>query len=313
MKKFTLNTLKFLLFTGLFYLVALFIYTNIAPFILKPNVNYMIGAHGHLHSRIAEIKNHRDVDILFLGSSHAYRGFDTRIFAEYGYKTFNLGSSAQSPTQTKVLLNRYFEDLNPKVVVYEVYPGTLETDGVESSLDIVSNDRNDFYSLEMVLKINNIKTYNTFLYGVSRDILGLNDSFVEAPIKGNNKYISGGFVENSIEFYSPTPFEKEKIKLNNYQLESFSEIVQILKKRKIELILVYAPITQVKFDSYSNTRYFDSLMSTFSVYYNFNDIVTLNDSLHFIDSHHLNQNGVENFNNKLIEVLKEDGVLWELK
>ena len=44
-------------------------------------------------------------------------------------------------------------------------------------------------------------------------------------------------------------------------------------------------------------------MSTYSKFYNFNEIIDLNDSLHFFDSHHLNQNGVKIFNNKLIELL----------
>jgi hypothetical protein len=37
--------------------------------------------------------------------------------------------------------------------------------------------------------------------------------------------------------------------------------------------------------------------------YDFNEILTLNDTLHFFDSHHLNQNGVEIFNNELIRIL----------
>ena len=40
-----------------------------------------------------------------------------------------------------------------------------------------------------------------------------------------------------------------------------------------------------------------------SEYYNFNTLLNLEDSLHFYDSHHLNQTGVERFNTKLIEIL----------
>tara|TARA_R110000737_G_scaffold327112_1_gene341205 strand:+ start:2212 stop:3069 length:858 start_codon:yes stop_codon:yes gene_type:complete len=283
----------------------LFVWASIAPNKFKPNVSYKLGANGHLFSRISEIKNQSDVDVLFLGSSHAYRGFDPRIFSKYGYNTFNMGSSAQSPLQTKVLINRYLDSLNPKLVIYEVFPATFSLDGVESSLDIVSNDRNDFYSLEMVLKINNIKTYNTFLYALIRDFLGLNESFTESIYKRNDKYVSGGFVENEIEFFKPFPFEKREVKIKDYQLESFLEIVKELEIRNIPVILVYAPISKVHYESYTNTDYFDSLMSSYSDYYNFNEIVYLNDSLHFSDSHHLNQSGVELFNKKLIEILNK--------
>ena len=106
-------------------------------------------------------------------------------------------------------------------------------------------------------------------------------------------------------FYKPSQFEKKAISLNHYQLEYFSEIAQLLRSKNIELILVYAPIPKVNYDSYINTNYFDNLMEGYSKYYNFNEIVSLNDSLHFYDSDHLNQNGVIIFNKKLIEILNE--------
>lgn len=305
MKKFIYNTTLFLLFTSMFYLILLFGWGRYAPSIFKPNINYSIGSYGHMYSRLSEVKNYGNVDILFLGSSHAYRGFDTRIFLDNGYKSFNLGSSAQTPAQTKVLLNRYLESLNPKLVIYEVYPATFTIDGVESSLDLIANDINDLHSLGMALKINNIKTYNTLVYGFSRDLLGLNSSFSEKRKKGNDKYVSGGYVEKELGFYKPSEFVKKEISIRDYQLESFLEIVQMIKNRNIELILVYAPIPKVNYDSYSNNTYFDSIMNSYSEYYNLNEIIDLNDTQHFYDSHHLNQNGVKIFNEKLIEILKQ--------
>lgn len=305
MKKFLFDTFLFLIFSFLFYIGALFLWNNNAPKILKPNINYNIGSAGHIYSRLSDAKKYKDIDILFLGSSHAYRGFDTRIFLKNNYNTFNLGSSSQTPAQTKVLLNRYLETLNPKTVIYEVYPTTFELDGVESSLDIIANDKNDLYSLMMTLTINNIKTYNTFIYAFSRDLLSLNKTFAEQAVRGNDKYIPGGFVEKKISFYTLQKFEKKEISLKKYQLENFSEIVKFLKMRDIRLILVYAPIPEVNYKSYTNTSYFDSLMAEYSEYYNFNKILSLNDSLHFYDSHHLNQHGVEIFNKKLIEILNQ--------
>ncbi len=303
MKKFLLNTVAFLFFSCLFYLVALFIWGRFAHSILKSNLDYKIGSTGYLYSRLSEVNNQKDLDVLFLGSSHAYRGFDTRIFSKYGYKTFNLGSSSQTPIQTKVLLNRYLKNLNPKTIVYEVYPASFTVDGVESSLDIIANDKNDFYSLEMALKINNIKTYNTLIYGFIMDLLGLNRSFYEPIRKANETYISGGFVEHELAYAKPQPFLQQRISIKQNQLQSFSEIVATIKRENIDLILVYAPIPKMKYASYDNNGYFDSIMKKYSDYHNFNEIISLNDTLHFYDSHHLNQLGVELFNKKMIEIL----------
>ena len=52
-----------------------------------------MGNTGHLNGRIKDIRNYHDVDILFLGSSHSYRTFDTRFYEARGYSCFNLGSS----------------------------------------------------------------------------------------------------------------------------------------------------------------------------------------------------------------------------
>jgi hypothetical protein len=308
MKKFIVNALLFFLFTGLFYMVSLFLWGSYAPSMFKPNINYRIGSYGHMYSRLSEVKSRKNLDILFLGSSHAYREFDTRIFSHDGLSTFNLGSSSQTHIQTKLLLERYLDKLNPKLVIYEVFPEIFMSDGVESSLDVIANDKNDLLSLMMALKINNIKTYNTFLYGVMRDALGLNDSYVEPVSNGADKYISGGFVEKEVSYFKPIEFESRVIALRQEQLESFSETVSMLKKRNIELILVYAPIPHCNYKRYSNNSYFDSLMTSYSKYYNFNEIMSLNDSVHFSDSNHLNQKGIELFDKKLIEILNEKKV-----
>lgn len=306
MKKFIFNTVFFLLFSSIFYVTLLFFWESFASSQLKPNINYHIGSYGHLYSRLSEVKNYGKIDVLFLGSSHTYRGFDTRIFLENGYKSFNLGSSSQTPAQTKVLLNRYLDSLQPELVIYEVYPVIFELDGVESSLDLISNDINDLHSIKMALEINNIRVYNTLIYALTRDLLGLNNSFSESIKKGKDTYISGGYVEKELDYYKPSEFEKKEIALRDNQLESFLDIVKMVKDRNIELILVYTPIPKVNYESYCNNHYFDSIMSRYSEYYNFNEIITLDDSNHFYDSHHLNQYGVKIVNEKLIELMNKN-------
>ena len=85
----------------------------------------------------------------------------------------------------------------------------------------------------------------------------------------------------------------------------FEQIVKTIKEKEIELILVYAPITKKHYETYSNNKYYDSLMSSYGNYYNFNEIMNLEDSSHFYDSHHLNQNGVQLFNEKLLNLISK--------
>lgn len=271
----------------------------------KPNLNYRIGSNGHMYSRIKELKKCKNIELLFLGSSHAYRGFDTRFYKNRGIGAFNLGSSSQTPIQTLLLLKRYLDKLNPKIIVYDVYPETLASDGVESALDIIANDKNDMLSFKMALYINHLKVYNTFFYGLMQDIFKLNSSFNEPRIRGNDFYVAGGFVENKkSKTFTPQNFKKKSIDFNNKQIDSFKKIIKMIKQRNITLILVYAPIAPSLFKSYTNNQEFNSIMKGYSTYYNFNEILTLQDNLHFYDSHHLNQLGVEKFNEELIKIIK---------
>jgi hypothetical protein len=287
----------------------LFLWGEFAPSCFKPNLNYPLGGSGHQYSRLKEAKEINSVDILFLGSSLAYRGFDPRIFQANGIASFNLGSSNQTPVQTKVLLNRYLRQINPKLIIFEVEPETFSVDGVESALDIIANDKNDLYSVEMAFDLNHIKVYNTLIYSLIRDVFGLNSSFKEPIIKGEDKYISGGFVEKEIQFYKKAIYQPKTWKFNETQFIAFNEIIKQIKDAKIKLILVNAPITHSLYKSYVNSSEFDSLMSNKSDYYNFNEILQLNDSLHFYDAFHLNQNGVKLFDDKLIEILQENKAL----
>ncbi len=303
MRKFISDILFFAVFAAGFYLALLMLWGAYVPARFKPNLSYIRGAYGHSYSRFAEAKSFGKVDVLILGSSHAYRGIDTRIFTEHGYRAFNLGSSSQTPIQTQMLLERYLELFNPKTVIYEVYPKTFALDGVESALDLVSNDKNDWNSLKMALSIHNIKVYNTLIYATVYDLLGLNSGFKEKNTKGTDTYVSGGYVEKELSFFQPVTFEAKEITFKNNQLQAFTEFVTLLKQKDIPLLLVFAPIPKVNYNSYTNMSFFDAQMNKFGGYINFNEVISLNDSLHFYDGHHLNQHGVEHFNILLLEHL----------
>ena len=302
-KKFIKNTLLFIPFTVSMYIIFILFFGQVLPQFLKPNVNYRIGSYGHMYSRIKEIKKFKNIDLLFLGSSHSYRGFDTRIFEKYGCKSFNLGSSGQTPIQTEVLLDRYLDSLNPKIVVFEVSPMLFSSDGVESSLDLIANDKNDLLTVTKLIKWNNIKTINTAIIGFWRDYMGLNADFIEEKKKGNDYYVSGGFVEKKLKFYKPEPIDKHEINIKDDQFEAFKNCINKIKKRNIKLILVQVPITKNLYNSYTNTQYFDDSISKYGNYYNFNKLLNVQDTIHFSDSHHLNQLGVEFFDKEAVKLL----------
>ena len=51
---------------------------------------------GLTYKKFQDFDKNEKYDIIILGSSHAYRGYDPVIFESYGYKIYNLGTSAQT-------------------------------------------------------------------------------------------------------------------------------------------------------------------------------------------------------------------------
>lgn len=305
-KRFIKTIFAFIPFAIIIYVIMLCAWGDIAPYFLKKNLTYRIGSNGHLFTRLKEVKTVKDVDVLVLGSSHAYREFDPRIFNAAGLKTFNLGSSAQTPMQTKILLERYLDKLNPKIVIYEVFPKTFSIDGVESSLDIISNDKNDLASLKMAIDLAHIVTVNTLIYGYYRDITGKNKSFVEKQETDIDKYIKGGYVARKIKTFKHQKYPANKWDFEDKQFEYFKENLNLLKSRNIRVILINSPIPPAYYKSYTNNNVFDARMEKMGEYYNFNNKLTLDDSIYFYDTDHLNQNGVDIFDAKILsEIFKK--------
>ncbi len=294
MKKLVKRTVLFLLLAVPFYLLALLAVGSL-PYPFHPNLFYPLGGYGYMHTRIREIPDFKDVDILFCGPSFAYRGFDPRIFAAAGYTSFNLASSSQQPIQTKLLLDRYLDGLNPQQVVMAVGPGSMVDDGVESTLDLIANDRKDAGLIRMVFKVNHLKTYNALLYGLERSLLGMDKGYRESvDNRGDGTYIRGGFVENKqLNNQADTIIPSRPITFRPIQAEALQAIASLLKQRGIPLTLIYLPVTQAYYHSFTNLPAFHEQMKTYGIYYNLNECLPLNDAFHFYDAQHLNQYGVE--------------------
>lgn len=306
MKKFLKSIFLFIPIYILFWLLFICIWGEVVPVKLNNNIKYALGAYGHLNTRIKEFPDYKDVDILFLGNSLCYRGFDVRIFQKYGLKVFNFGSSGQTPYQTKILLERYLDVLNPKLVIY-VAPD-FASDGVESALDLIANDRKDIYNFEMMLTLKNIKVIQTTIFGFYRQIFNRDKNFVEPTTIKEDTYISGGYVEKKLEYYNPPPesMKKENPKKTvyiDYQVVAFQNAVSLIRKRGARLILVNPPLTKSR---YSFDEDYIQLMCNYAPYIDFNLLIQLDEEKCFYDDNHLNQNGVEIFNEKLIQLFKLD-------
>jgi len=296
----------FLFMSGLLYVALVCVWSTFLPKRYTKNVYRNLT---NTYVRFQDAKNTEEVQLVFTGSSHAYRGFDTRIFMEAGITSFNLGSSSQTPLQSELLLQKYIDNLRPKLVVLEVYPNTFTMDGVESSLDIISNNPDIDY-IGLTAKHHHVRVLNTAIFSLYRKFwLGF-PSTEEVKLPNWDTYIEGGYVERSLKHYDPSGKSSEvTLKFNEDQFETLSDIIAFLQENDIKVIMVTAPLAPSVYNRYTNYDTFDKRMEAYGEYYNFNERLQLNDSLYFFDSHHLNQYGVEVFNRDLINLINEKGYL----
>lgn len=281
------------------------LWSSVLPFYMSKNVRSCMGCYGHTFSRMQDAQKIKNIDVLIVGSSHAYRGIDPRILKKDGITAFNLGSSAQTPINTKVLLHQYLEQINPKLVVYEAYAGTMNIDGVESSLDILSNNKIDLNSIEMANEVHNLLAYNTLIFSGFRQTFGLNRKFKEEISQGGDTYVSlTGFVETK---FRKNIFDKENFSnwdLRENQKEELINNIKFIKSKGIEVYIVQAPITNDLYKSISNHNEVDQFLDKLGNYKNYQNLIELRDSTDFFDNNHLNQIGVEKFNRLLSKDLK---------
>lgn len=300
--------LLFIGFAILGYILFVLLWGDLKPDYLKSNLSYQKLASGHLTSRLKEVDTVSNVDILFLGSSRSYRHYDTRIFENEGFKVFNLASSSQTFLQTEYLVNKYYSQLNPKIVVLDLYPLMFSGDGVESTLDIISNDKNNWESVKLAFQHKNIKVLNTLVYSFYREIIHGSNYIMEEKYKKETKdlYIEGGFVERKISFAEKEASDDKNILLNEDQVKAFNNILEKIKGPDTKIYLVCSPMHKSKFNSYKNFYVLDSLINIHNLsLIKFIELKGLNEIKHFYDPYHLNQDGVEIFNKYFIKNLLE--------
>ena len=308
MIKFLKDISIFSFLASLFYVALVVAWGELMPPLLRPNLSDRTILDDNILLTLNDLKDAEDIDVLFLGSSHTYRTFDPRIWKRYGYNTFNLGSSAQTHIHTGLLLNQYLEQLNPKLIVYEVYPDIFGNDGVEANSVFLSYDICLDQMTEVVFESQSVKSMNEMIFARYRNIFLLNDTYEINLDISKQEYKGNGFVERKSNVFSQVePFLRTDILQS--QIDAFQNNIRKLENANIPFVLVRAPVTQIEVNQFPDMNAYNVLMQDYSEFIDLSQVNELQDSIHFYDFHHLNQKGVEIFNPIFIDTLLQLNLL----
>jgi hypothetical protein len=304
MREFVKIFLHFFAYAIIGYVIILIFAGLLLPPFLRQNLFCAEKSSGFTCERLKEAELPYQRGILFLGSSRAYRGFDPRIFNENNLTSFNLGSSNQTPIQSLLLLNRYVELNQPRLVVFEVNPDIFSNDGVESAVDILTYLDPNWDLVQMALKINHIKVYNTMIYNILVKFFYKNSECPPAALT-HEKYIDGGYVEITSELKSDfIKTSSYTCELSDAQINAFSSIIQQLSTGNIPVLLVQSPVRRTTYEKCPANDAFSALMSRYGKYIDFNTYAEFDQVRDFSDDQHLSQQGVIKFNHALLREIQ---------
>tara|TARA_B100000795_G_scaffold269928_1_gene261168 strand:- start:65 stop:925 length:861 start_codon:yes stop_codon:yes gene_type:complete len=280
-------------------------YYNGQPFIFITN-NYFTEKGGDTYARFLEFNEKSASDIIFTGSSRAYRGYDPLIFDEVGVSSFNLGSSAQKMPNTALIISHLLNSENTSKIVLELYPNGFTDDISQSDFDLITNVKDDKLAVKIALKAKDPRLVNTYLTRLL--FSGFNS---DLPI--DNEYVSRGFCKSdsvmSDETYKDLELKYSKDNSNNFNIQGIRHLDSIAnhcKNENIELILVTSPVS----DFYSQKNHSKLILSIQPIlddynlrYLDYSQNTNFNTKDDFYDASHLNYTGVKKFNEILIKDL----------
>jgi hypothetical protein len=230
------------------------------------------GGIGFTLDRMREAERTGPVDILFVGSSHAYT----------------------------------------KLMVMEVYPAALAVDGLESFYDLTVNSPVSRELAQMALAVKHPHALNAFVSAYLgrfwRPLNGLRQAeipgetyiaggYVEAPGRPDVRKISGmqiDLVDRQLDYL------RRVITFAQAQDSQIILVIHPLPPRYLASIRNY----------WSASGTISSMAAQAGVpFWDFNRDLRLDDELHFKDIDHLNASGVREFNRVFIERLMEYGLM----
>ncbi len=260
---------------------------------------------GFLNTRIKDIANYHNVDVLFLGSSHCYRTFDTRFYRSHSISCFNLGSSNQTPIQTYILLKQYLDSLNPKFVVFEVHPDIMKNDGIECAVDLLMNVPMTCEATRMAWKTGNIKVINTWFYALyNQYICNRLQHCKEDSVMDDALYVPGGYVEIRRKEFVRKNYSRHNLTIRPEQMEALKKCLNLLKERDIPYMLVEVQDAEQLRSAFKNHEWFERKMKALGPYRY--KVLPLVDTVHFCNSNHLFIPGIELFNNDFLPDLEKE-------
>ena len=252
-----------------------------------------------------DFKPEEKYDVLVYGSSHAYRGYDPRNFQKAGYSLFNAGTSSQSISGTYVIATNAIPPSSGKLVIIDIYDVVWGISDLENSNLLIQNFPNNAVKTAAFTSHPDIRKFNQLVASWCTK-----STLEETKAKG---YISNGYCTRTDTVSLPWPAVDVIIEIEPRYLADFEKMIDLTLQSGSKLVLVSHPLPPI--DKHANNHtllkpHIEKAAKDHGISYldyTHHSEFTLPEK--FADENHLNQTGVNRFNEILIEDLKKRQLL----
>jgi hypothetical protein len=316
MKKFLGSLALFLCCCSILYLLLIYVTSNLKYekeySILDKLTGNAVETGISTFWQFHEVKySNAPIDILVLGSSIAYRAFNTYEFDKAGLNVRILATGAQPPKITYYLLKEYLNKTKPKLIIYDVCLSCNKSKGVESFYDLCRNIPISWMHFFMALTVNETFAYHNLCAAWINQLLKplyqqIKYSRPKAYYKGFNTEFK---YDSTLRFnFSSRPDRPEK--MNEQQVENIEyieAIAQYARRNNVHLLFTRQP-SLWNYDVYHMAKviaiarkYKVPIADMYRYKY------WLNPAKNFYDKSHLNASGAKRITKIFIKrVLKQD-------
>jgi len=264
-----------------------------------------------------DLANKSDIDLIFYGSSHSYTAYNPLIFNKVcNTISFNLGSHAQRLDIADLVLEESFKHASPKLVVLEVYRGTVERPTEKNfkafqldGLDFVSNlsinklsripsiyNPNEYLGTLFPLIRNHNKWKTLSFFNLNRrDTIIKKWSFIYGGFVGAEKLLDSELVKKYQDFSTIKTWNDSSKKLVNTKAREYlKNFISLARSHGAKVLIVSSPELAARSTNYAFFSELESFCSNLNVgFLNLNDFyeemgLAVND---FKDPSHLNNFG----------------------
>jgi hypothetical protein len=244
-------------------------------------------------------------DVVVAGSSHAYRGYDPRLFRQFGLDLYTIGTGYQNTLASYVLLKN---DCTPKpksLVILDVYDNTFSGDGMGCFSRLIPNAASEQTARDFLRRAFDLRLLNAYFCYLFAD-----QERSETPLKPG--YVGNGYSEttdSSQVAVDTAQVEGMMYSFDPTYLHYIQQLDEMLRASDCKLVLASHPMVvsprSVAFHR-AFRDYLDPLLKSQGLtYIDFSEHLDFDPHHHFMDGNHLNQAGVDKYNRLLIDSLQK--------